>query len=85
MMRNDQLILVQEHVGNRDRFIQQTAGIAAQVEHQAIELGGVQMLSAPRPVRVSVVFVESRRARHIRCRVSPRKRRPRSAWEFHRA
>ena len=39
VMRNDQLILVQEHVGNRHGFIQQAAGIAAQIENQSLEVG----------------------------------------------
>ena len=35
MVRNDHLALLQEMVGHRHAFIQQAAGIAAQIEHQA--------------------------------------------------
>ena len=43
VMGNDQLILVEEHVGNGHGFIQQAARISAQVENDAVELGGVQI------------------------------------------
>ncbi len=51
VMRNDQLILVEEHVGNGHGFVQQAAGISAQVEDQAVELGGIQILQGVRPAR----------------------------------
>ncbi len=57
-MRNDQLILVQEHVGNGHGFVQQSAGISAQVKHQAIELGGIQIFQCCGQFRIGG-FVES--------------------------
>ncbi len=42
-MRHDQLVLVQEHVANRDRFIQQAAGVPAHVQNQAVEGEGIQL------------------------------------------
>ena len=43
-MGNDQLILVEEHVGNGHGFVQQAAGISAQVQNEAVELRGIQIL-----------------------------------------
>ena len=42
-MGHDQLVLVQEHVGNGHGFIQQAAGISAQIKNNAVELGGIQI------------------------------------------
>src|SRR5467141_4353509 len=44
MVRNDQLVLVQEHVANRDRLIQQAARFPAHVQDQAIQRGRIQLL-----------------------------------------
>ena len=43
VVRNDQLVLVQEHVRNRDSFVQQTAGIAAQIQNESIEFRCIQI------------------------------------------
>src|SRR5260370_1370038 len=48
MMRNDQLVLVQEHVANRDRLIQQAARVPAHVQDQAIQRGRIQLLQCIR-------------------------------------
>ncbi len=44
MMRNDQLALVQEHVADSHRFIQQAARIAAHIQNQAVERWRIQFL-----------------------------------------
>ena len=38
VMRHDQLALLQEVIGHGDAFVQQSAGIVAQVEHQALNI-----------------------------------------------
>ena len=37
-MRNDELSLLQELVGHADAFAQQSAGVAAQIEDQSLEV-----------------------------------------------
>ncbi len=37
-MRDDELILVEEHVRDGHGFVQQAAGIAAEIENDAVEL-----------------------------------------------
>ena len=43
MMRNDQLIFLQEHVANRDRFIQKAARVSAHIKNQAIQIADAQL------------------------------------------
>ena len=38
MVRNDQLALLQELVGDANAFAEQSAGILAQIEHQALQI-----------------------------------------------
>src|SRR5260370_1016666 len=52
MMRNDQLVLVQEHVANRDRLIQQAARVPAHVQDQAIQRGRIQLLQCIRDLAI---------------------------------
>ncbi len=59
MMRNDQLVLVQEHVANRDRFIQQAARVSAHVQDQAIQRRRIQLLQRIRDLAIRR-FVKSR-------------------------
>ena len=42
-MRNDQLVLVEEHVRHAYGLIEQAAAVVAQVNNQAVELGNVQL------------------------------------------
>ena len=51
-LRDDDLTLLQELVADRDRFGQQSAGIAAQIEHQTLEIGPKLSSASPtsRPV-----------------------------------
>jgi hypothetical protein len=44
MVRNDKLILFQEHVANRDCFIQKSARVSAHIQNQSIKLAGIQFL-----------------------------------------
>ena len=44
VVRNDGLPLLQELVGDRDAFVEQAAGIVAQIEHQAVDVVFTQFL-----------------------------------------
>ncbi len=44
MVRDDELIFVEEHVADSHGFVEQAARIAAHVENQAVERGRVQLL-----------------------------------------
>src|SRR5260370_1222490 len=57
MMRNDQLVLVQEHVANRDRLIQQAARVPAHVQDQAIQRGRIQLLQCIRDLEIGRAHV----------------------------
>ena len=43
VMRNDELTALEEHVGHGDRFVEQTAGVAPQVNDQAVKIGRVEV------------------------------------------
>ena len=43
VVRNDELVFVEEHVADGYGFIEQAAGIAAHVEDEAVELRGVEL------------------------------------------
>ena len=58
VMGNDELILVEEHVGNSNGLIQQATGIAAEIQYQAFEVRVIELLlSSGRQLRVGV-FIE---------------------------
>jgi hypothetical protein len=61
MVRNDQLVLVQEHVTNRDGLIQQAARVPAHIQNQAIQRGGIKL---PKRIGNFAIgrFIESRQA-----------------------
>src|SRR5262249_26662116 len=61
VMRNYQLILLEEHIADGDGFVQEAAGIAAHVEHEAVEIGGVEFLESVGDFMIRS-FVERREA-----------------------
>ena len=61
VMRNDELIFVEEHVADGYGFVQQAAGIAAHVEDEAIELRSVKLLRASAISRSVVSLKPERR------------------------
>jgi hypothetical protein len=40
---NDELALLEEHIADGDGFVEQAAGVAAEVEDQAVEIGGAEL------------------------------------------
>ena len=84
VMRHDQLVLVQEHVGNRHGFVQQAAGISAQVENQPVELGRIQLLERRGKFGIGG-FIEPGKLDVPDAGLQHETRCPRNAWEFHRA
>ena len=56
-MRNHNFVLVQEHVGQTDGLVEQSAAVVAQVNDESIELGEIELLQGFRHVAVSG-FVE---------------------------
>ena len=59
VMRDDQLVLIEEHVRDRDSLVEQASGIAAQVEDEAVELGHVQHLQGGCHITICIFAFES--------------------------
>src|ERR1700691_5218349 len=53
VMRNHNFVLVQEHVGQTDGLVEQSAAVVAQVHDESIELGEIELLQCFRHVAVS--------------------------------
>src|SRR5579863_1752721 len=63
MVRDDELVFIEEHVGDGNRLVQQAAGITAQIENHSVQAREVELLEGCGKFRIG--FLIELRDAHI--------------------